>query len=264
MKNQSFHPRKIRIQETQKPSYDELKTRTINALNKLGQQKFSMEPGGYSLDNWMKGVNMLLDEFEKEVGEGRLPPAYLEKRRQLNDYISRPVLTSSMDEEISEYRRKIADINGGMASERARIASRVTGLKDERSRCSADLAHERSAISNQAATKNSDSIFRRLLGGSSKPAAKDPEIRAKELQSRLDTLSSEIVEQQKLLRSIDEPSAESPYLAEWNELGSLQTRLDSLEGARLEKVHLVREREEITASIANEISTMSPPEPKPA
>ena len=256
MKNQSFHPRKIRIQETPKLGYDELKTRTINALNKLGQQRFSTESGGYSLDNWVRGVNMLLDEFEEEVGEGRLSPAYLEKRRQLNDYMSRPVSTASMDEEISEARRKAADIDARMSSERARIASEVANLRKEQSRCSEELSREQEISSRQDAARSSRSVFRRLFGGKSKPAAKDPETQVKELQSRLDTLSGEIVEQQKQLELIDKRSTGSPYSSEWEELGSLQARVEALEGERAQKVQQVKEREEIAASFAKEISTM--------
>jgi chromosome segregation ATPase len=264
MKNQSFHPRKIRIQETPKPSYDELKTRTVNALNKLGQQTFSTESGGYSLDNWVRGVNLLLDGFEEEVGKERLSPAYLEKRRLLNDSVSRPVSTSSIDEEISDLRRKIANLDGKMSSERTGIASRLSDLRDEQSRCAAELAQEKDRVSSQEAAQNSDSIFRRLLRGKSKPAANEPETRTKELESKLVTLSSEILEQQKLLKSVDQSPAESPLAEVWNELKSLQARLDALEGERLQMVQLVKEREEITASMANEISAMTPSEPKPS
>ena len=63
--------------------YNQLKTRTIIALDKLGHQKFSSEPGGYSLENWMKGVNLLLDDFEEKMGAARLPSAYAERRREL-------------------------------------------------------------------------------------------------------------------------------------------------------------------------------------
>ena len=264
MKNQSFHPRKIRLQETRKPNYDELKARTINALNKLGQQKFSTESGGYSLDNWVKGVNMLLDEFEEEVGRGWLTPVYLERRRQLNDDLSNPVSTSSLDEEISDLRQKVADAKGRIDSERARIASKVTDLKDEQSRCSAELAREQSRVASGEAVQNSDSIFRRLLRGNPKPAATDPEMRVKELQSRFDAISSEILDQQRLLKSIDQLPVESPLAETWNELQSSQASLDVLEVDRLRIVHFDKEREEITTLIAEAISTMPPVDPKPA
>ena len=260
MKNQSFHPRKIRIQDTQRPSFEELKARTINALNKLGQQKFSAEPGGYSLDNWIRGVNILLDEFEKEAGRERLSPAYLEARRQLNMRVSEPVSTSSIDGEISELRRKSTEVEGRIEAARAQVASRLAGLKDEESRRSEELASERDRISSQAAAQNSGSIFKRLLGGN-KQVAKDSGDRIDELQSRLDALPGEMAEQQRLLGSIDKRSAESPCSSEWNELESLQARLEVLEGERLAMVQLVKEREEIAGSIAKEISTMGPSEP---
>lgn len=263
MKNQSFHPRKIRIQETPKLDYEQLKARTINALNKLGQQKFSDEPGGYSLENWTKGTNVLLDEFERKIGDGRLTSEYVARRRELDDYLSRPVSTSSMDERISGIRKNIADVENAIDEERNRVSSKISNLKDEEARCSEELAQEKRRISELTTAQSSDSFFKRLLGGNTKASTKNSESKVKELQSRLDAFPGEILEQQRLFKSIDQP-AESPLAEKWKELESLQTSLKALEREKLEKTQLVKERQEITASLADAISRMHAPEPNPA
>jgi len=258
MKHQSFHQRKIRIPETPKLDYDQLKSRTIIALNRLGQQKFSTEPGGYSLENWIRGVNILLDEFEEKMGAGKLSPDYLGKRRELKDLFSRPISTSSIDRGISDLIRSTADVEGRITEGRARLVSRVAELKSEQGRCSAELVREQEMIPGLATDQSSGSFLKRLFNGNSKTPVKDSGTKVKELESRLDVLSNEILGQQKLLKLVDQHSPESPFAEEWKALGSLQTRLEALESERLGMVQLVKEREEITSSIADTISRIPP------
>jgi hypothetical protein len=258
MKNQSFHQRKIRMEETPKLDTAQLKSRTIIALNRLGQQKFSNEPGGYSLENWVRGVNILLDDFEEKMGKGRLSPDYLEKRREMNDLLSEPVSTSSIDESISDLKRDAAGAEGRITEGRARLVSRVAELKSEQDDRSAELVRERERIAIRATDQRSGSLLKRLFKGNPKTSARDPGITVKEIESRLDVLSSEIIEQQKLLKLIDRHSPDSPFAEEWKTLESLQTRLDALDSDRLEKLQLVKEREEITSLIASTISEIPP------
>jgi len=256
MKNQSFHQRKIRVQETPKLDYDQLKSRTIIALNRLGQQKLSNEPGGYSLENWAKGVNILLDDFEEKMDEGKLSTDYIEKRRELNDYLSKPVSTSSIDKSISDLKQNAADAEGRIADGRARLVSKVAELKREQDSCSDELTRERERIASQATEQGSGSLLKRLFKGNSKNPTKVSGATVKELQTRLDALSNEMLEQQKLLRLADRRSPDSPLAEDWKALESLQASLDALESERQEKVQLVKEREEMTSSIAATISGM--------
>lgn len=256
MKNRSFHQRKIRMPETPKLDFDQLKSRTIIALNKLGQQKLSAEPGGYALENWARGVNILLDEFEEKMGEERLSSDYVTKRRELNDRLSKPISTSSIDKSIYDLSQSAADVQGRIDAGRARLASRLVELKREQDDCSTKLVQEQKRVSSLAADQSSDSFLKRLFVGSSKTPARDSKV--KEPKSRLGVLSDEILGQQTLLNSIDRRSPESAFAEDWNALDSLQTRLEALECERLERVQLVKEREEITASIADTISTISP------
>jgi hypothetical protein len=256
MKNQPFHQRKIRIPETPKLDYDQLKSRTIISLNRLGQQKFSAELGGYSLENWVRGVNMLLDEFEEKMGVGRLTPDYVEKRRELNDLFSRPISTSSIDRSISDLKQNVADVEGRFAEGRAQLVSRIAELEREQDSCSAELVQEQERIPSLATDQSSGSFLKRLFIGNSKTPAKDSGTKVKELESRLGVLSNETLGQKKLLKLVDRHSPDSPFAEEWKALESLQARLEALESERLDRVQLVKEREEITSSIANTISRM--------
>jgi uncharacterized protein YukE len=260
MKKQEFRQYKTRSSRTARQEYEELKTRTIAALDKLGHQKFSAESGGYSLENWTKGVNLLLDEFEKKVGATKLPPEYAEKRREMNDLLSKPVDVSSIDEKISELEEAEAEASRKIDEARTLTSSRIEGLQSELATCSADLEEEKGRLSDAAAGQRSESFFRRLFGGDSKSTANASEEKVKELESKLSTLTNEILEQQKSLRSIDQRSSESPCAEEWEKLESLRVRLEQMEGEKLDREQLVREREEITASIADAISKIPPSE----
>ena len=253
MKNQSFHQRKIRIQETPELDFDQLKARTINALNKLGQQKFSTEPGGYALENWIKGVNVLLDEFEEKVGTAKLSQEYLASRRELNECLSKPIPISSIDEDLSELGAKISGIESKIEAERVLIVSKISALKAEQAKYSAELERERRRDAEAAAVQNNDSFFNRLLGRNKAPTI-DPENRIRELESKLAVLPNEVLEQQKQLKMIDLRSPESQFAEEWVQLESMQTRLKELEKEKLDKIQLVKERAEVTGSIANAIS----------
>ena len=253
MKRQSFHQRKIRIQETPNLDLGELKARTINALNKLGQQRFSTEPGGYAFESWIRGVNFLLDGFEEKAGAGRLSPEYLARRRELSDRLSRPIATSSLDEDVAELRAGISDIERRVEAERGLMVSKISELKAEQTSNSAELERERRRVAGAAEAQGADSFIGRLLGRSKVPAG-DPEDRTKEFESRVALLSQEVLEKQRQLKMVDRRSPESPLAGEWKRLESMQNRLKELEEERLDRVQMVKERAEYTASMADAVS----------
>ena len=253
MKHRSFHQRKIRIQEAPELDFGELKARTINALNKLGQQRFSAEPGGYALENWVKGVNVLLDEFEEKAGAARLSQEYLTRRHELNDRLSRPVSISSIDEAMAELRASISEIEGKVEAERALIVSKISELKREETRQSDELERERRRVSDAAAAQRNSSLVNRLFGRN-KAQTDELEGRVRELESRLAALPDEVLELQRQLRMIDVRSPGSKFAEEWDRLESMQGRLEELEKERLDRTQLVRERAEATGSVADAIS----------
>ena len=255
MKNQPFHQRKIRIQETPALDLLQLKARTTNALGKLGQQKLSAEPGGYAIENWARGVNVLLDEFEEKAGAQRLSPEYLARRQELNELLSHPVPVQSLDREESELSRGVSEIESRIEAERAQIASRLSGLKAEQARCSDELEMERTRAAAAAAEQGANSRLGRLFGR--KAQTKRPESRIGELESRLAALPGEVQEQRRLLGLVDSRSPESRFASEWTQLESMQARLEELQKERLDRTQLVKERVEATGAIADAISRIS-------
>jgi hypothetical protein len=258
VKGQSYHQRKIRIPETPKLDYEELKARTIAALHKLGQQKFSEEPGGYSLDNWTKGVNVLLDDFEEKIGEAKLSPEYVQRRRFLTEFVAKQVDVSRIDSEISELRLDMGDIQGKLDESRAGISSKIDELKKQQSNYSEELAREQRRLETEPPEQNSGSFLRRLFRAKTPTPVEESRAEIEDLESKLRVLPDQILEQQKLLRSIDEHSPGSPMLEEWQELEALRAKAAAMEAERAERVELVKERAELTTSIAEAISALSP------
>jgi hypothetical protein len=248
---------KLKYSEPTQLDDNQLKARTIIALDKLGHQKFSAESGGYSLESWVRGVGLLLDEFEAKIGEARLPSGYVEQRRLLTDYLHRPIDTSAIDNRMSDLKQKEAEVVRKLGEERARTESRIDELQDELARCSSELEKEKARSVKGAAPERSRSFFGRLFGRTPASASKDPQNRFKESETRLQFLSGEIAEQRKILKSIEQRSPTSPLAEDWKTLESLQTKVRELEDERLERIQLVKEREEITTSIADIISGIS-------
>ena len=258
MKGQSFHPRKIKLSETPKLDYDELKARTVTALHKLGEQRFSEEPGGYSLENWMKGVNVLLDDFEEKIGASNLSSEYMDRRRLLTEFVSKPVDVSSIDAEASELSKKMAAIESKLDESRAQIHAKIDGLKKEQSTYSEELAQEQKKLVEQPGEENSGSFLKRLFRRNSRAPVEDYQAKIDELESKLHVLPDQILEQQKLMRSINEHLPDSPLANEWKELEEMRVRFATIESERMERVELVKERAELTASVAQAKSEISP------
>ena len=253
MKNHTFHQRKIRVQENPELDFDQLKARTVNALNKLGHQKFSSEPGGYALENWVRGVNVLLDEFEGKAGATRLTLEYKARRQGLNDYLSKPASTSSIDAEISELGANISDIEGRIEAERVSITSRISELKVDQARLLSELERERRRVGNTTAEQQTNSYITRLFMRKKSPT-RNPENRISELESKVAILPNEILDQQRQLKTLDLHSPESPFAEDWKQLDSMRSRMKDMENEKLDKIQLVKERAELTGPIADAIS----------
>ena len=239
------------------PDYEQFKARTIIALNKLGHQRLSSEPGGYSLENWIKGVNLLLDDFEEKMGPVKLPLEFVERRRELSYWLSKPVDLTSIDRSISEFVLSEEEIRKKLQDTRRKSSSRIEELRTEQAARTAELEEEKERLS-ISVPEQRPSVFRRLFGDNTTHSVDTAESRVEDLESKLRVLSSAMLEEQKSLKSFDQHSSESPWAEEWRRLETLEARRKELEDERLEKLQLVKEREELTASIASLISGISP------
>lgn len=234
-----------------------LKNRTIIALGRLGQQKFSPEPGGYSLENWTKVVNLLLDDFEKRLGTENLTSEYVQKRRELTSWLSRPIDLTSIDGDISATRSNEDEIKRKLREVKIQTSSKIVHLKDELNKRSDLLEEKRAKLSSgQDMGQRSGSLLKRLFGREPSSSA-SALIEVEQLESDIQALSDEVLKQEKDLKSIERHPFESPWADDWKELVSLQTRLKGLEMERSEKLQLANEREELTTAIANAIVRIS-------
>ena len=246
---------KVRYSEPTRLDIEQLKSRTITALERLGHQRFTSEPGGYSLENWMKGVSLLLDDFENTIGTEKLPLEYVERRRELTSWLSRPVDVSAIDDCISTVKLEKNEVMLKIDETRAQFSSRIVGLQDELARRSVELEEKKEQLTPSEGTgQRSESLFRRLFGRSAGPSLEDAAQDIKELEAEIRLLTDEMVKEQKTLKSIDRHPSESPCAEEWKKLQSLQTKLEGLETEKSEKLQLAKEREELTASIADTIA----------
>jgi len=255
MKGQEFRNYKQSLSETSEAHLNQLKARTVIALNRLGHQKFFDEPGSYSLENWMKGVNILLDDFEDKMGTEHLTQEYLKKRRELTERLSRPIDVSSIGRSISELRQEEGEILRKFHEEGAKTASKIDELKEELARVSAELEEEKERLSSAVEEQDSRSYLGRLFGKSSTPAADAAEDKVGELESRLQVLQGELLEQHRHAKSVEQHS-EPPWADDWGRLESLRGEKKGLENERVARVQHTKEREEATGSIANAISAI--------
>ena len=244
------------ISAPQEPDYNDLKMKTIAVLERLGDQKFS-ESGAYSLENWTKGVCLLLDEFEERMGAQYLTPEYSASRRQLVDRLATHVDLTSIDGSIFELRGEIAETTNKIDAARKHVIARIREIQKEVSADTVELdgAKRRLSVASQQRPSRFGRLFRRDPGHSTQ----DSGAHLKELESTLKSLNAEMLEQKEVLRSIDRRAPGSPVTNDWNRLDSMEARLRDLEGEREERAQLVNERRELTASIASEISKISAP-----
>jgi hypothetical protein len=171
-RKQEFHKHKIKLSEENHTDFSTLKERMTLALEKLGNQKFSPEPGGYSFSNWLTSFNMLLDDFEQKVGTGNLPKDYYDSRQRLTAELLKPIDTSEIDAEIGKAESEIvsmefeiARLTGELSSNRERerkANSEVNALKRERADSEKELVN---AIKDLDAAKKKQKLFARLFSG---------------------------------------------------------------------------------------------------
>ncbi len=273
-RKQEFHEHNVRRSGVgaARPDLRQLKERVIIALDRLGHQRFSTEPGGYGLENWMKNFRLLLDDFEEDVGRANLPIEYAERRVELTATLSKPIDTSSIDMEIDGFKREEEEWTKRIEGERARLNGKIEALKSEQAGTSREVAELRRRLAEEDSSgkkKNGERhpkpFFKRLLGSRTEPGpAESAAARLKELESSLESLQGQIVAQQRIRGLLNErdASSDSPYAEEWRKLESLRTGLQKLESVRRDMVQLTVEREKVSSAIAVLVSGISLGGPK--
>ena len=113
-KKQEFHShRRAHFQDSERYDPEEVRARTILALDKLGHQVLSTEPGGYDFRAWMKSLNSLLDDFQEKMGTDRITDEF---RARLHEAVLSLVPSSSQ-----EIEQEVEKLNQEEAATRAAL-----------------------------------------------------------------------------------------------------------------------------------------------
>ncbi len=280
-KKQDFHRHKLRPAEENNKDLSALRERTVVSLLHLGEQRFSSEPGGYSFENWMKSFNLLLDDFEDQVGTQNLPKSYFDRRFELTSALVKSknapseleLDVSKLREEHNRITREIA-----MVYDRQKIEHEISdrkekiGLLENEKAQAIELLED--AKSNVAQKKkqiaDSKKLLRRFFGTSSqgdKTPLQTLEARVVDMERKVELVEKKIMEQKKKIEpyekdmenSFSSDSKEVPLVDLQNQLNSIRSKLEELELGQTEKSQLLEERLEITSKMKEEISRLDLP-----
>ena len=114
-KKQEYHMHRGHFHEEEQVSPEQVRARTVLALDRLGHQVLSTEPGGYDLEAWVRSLNSLLDDFEEKIGEEKVTDEF----RKAREGALAPLLSRSVSGDVDSEIRKLVDEE---ADQRARLS----------------------------------------------------------------------------------------------------------------------------------------------
>lgn len=266
-KKQEFHTHKVKFTAEEHLDFEQMKSRVTVALDKLGHQVFSVEPGGYSFHNWMTSFNLLLDDFEEKVGPTNLPKEYFDARLKLTADLVKPAETEDIDWEIQNLETEIESVKLHLSEytkqanqkkeNRRETASKIEQLKREQE----DLEEKITKASKEFdKAKRKQSFFSRVLASSNNPQLESA-------KKNVDTLKSRKGEVETNLERLQTDQEDSGGNFE-HELRVLEEKLRTLQQSEAEFVakkneisQLVGRRIETTTALAKVISSLKLDEP---
>ena len=247
-----------------------MKTRVVSALDHLGHQTLSNEPGGYDLQSWVKSLNLLLDDFQDKVGPSKLPPEYYAKRSELAEELFKQLDVAKIDGEIETLRREAEEKKDTIEKERQRITDRIAAIGSEKNKDAQALEDARREARELEERRASSSFFSRLLGRNRDSSDAAQRLVAK-LEADLKGLETEMATQQASLDSLAPAGVSQDAGSETSlphRLYEIQARLTELGVQREQKMQLSQERESLTTEFAKMISGVpgagTPAEGQPA
>ena len=283
-RKQEYHRHKLKYVEQEPVDFEHLKTRTTASLQKLGQQVFSTEPGGYSFQDWMKSFNFLLDDFEEKVGASNLPKEYPQRRLELTNDLLKLVDTPEIDSELERIRKEQEELNNGILKrdlerkraaeeERRKMSSEIDVLRKQQRECAAEIEVAKVSLEEKKKSKksssSSSSFFRKLFSSKKSPDPNSMEgitIKIKDLEEKVKNAEEQIVKLQEERNSSNAKTDSSQSTLETEEervkLDSLKAELDSLQAKKAERLQLAEKRVEITGAMSAIISGMNSQQPK--
>jgi hypothetical protein len=246
-KKQEYHIHKrAHFQETERPDAEEVRKRTILALERLGHQVLSSEPGGYDLEDWMRNINALLDDFGEKVGDGFAGEEFRARRQQALSGLAPSSSATEIDSEIEKVTQEEVTASAAVGEAENMASAKLVSLREERDACVKELKEERERLSELKA-KQSRQLFSRLLR--SGPSTAEAEKSVAQLESKLEGLEREI-ERRRRVRS------DPAYIEAEKRFEAARGRLLELQTSRQGLLQLAQEREAATQALSEMISSL--------
>lgn len=254
-KNEFRGKRRVSPASSQEVPKEEVRRRTLEALEHLGHQRFTKEDGGYDLHRWLKGLKTLLDDFEEKVGISSLSEDYIAKRKAVEEEFSKGHDTSQIEAQIEEVRKEETEIRAKLKEESDRIASRLSAIGGEKTNKAQELEQERKKLQSLEQERRSISFFSRLVGKSG-PSLEPQQKRVRDLEDGLKMLEEETANLQTVRKSLEGTGVVQGGIYEdlWKRLESLEKKTVELSEARETRVQLIEERAKATQELKNVIS----------
>jgi hypothetical protein len=259
-KKQDFHShRRAHLQETEQLDPEQVRARTTLALDRLGHQVLSTDPGGYDLEAWMRNLNLLLDDFEEKVGADRITAEFRERRRAALLPFAQPSATRDVDSEIEKLIKEETAAKEALAELGRKAAAKLATLREERDECEKELKLAKENLVELKEAKQSRPFFSRLIGTA--PSTEKAEAAVSQLEAKLSKLGNEIDSHRKARSArvggaLADGVSANPSLEAEQKLETAQKRLDELQSDKQVKLQLSRERETATKAISETIASM--------
>ena len=255
-KKQDYHHKKAHFREEVRLDPEEVRSRTMTALDKLGHQVISTEPGGYDLAAWTKSVDALLHDFQEKVGPRSITDEFRARCQEILASLSTRGSSSDFDREIENLNREEATERAALAEFERKEAARRASLRLERDNRAKELKQEQEKLDDLKKARKSRSFLSKALN--SGPSTARAEAKIAELQSKLKSLEEEIdlpmrsgSDADKGGRSDDRAKAETVQ-----RLADVERRLADVTSAKQRSLQLLEAREVATKEISDMISFM--------
>ena len=250
-KKQEYHEHRYHSPEAGSPGdQGTLKDRTLRSLDRLGHQAFV--PGsGYGMENWMKSLNFLLEDFEARAAEElTLPESYLARRSEVLTALSKPPEAPELDAEIAGAREAEVKVLKALGNREASyFGSTRSDLNRRKDGVSAELDAERAAIAKIKAQPRPNRLFQRFLG-EKPPSTAGKEANAARLEKEVAEIDAEIAALEAEEFLFDEGR---------RQLEVARDNLSKLEARKAERLQFSVEREAAAKALAEEIGKLPLP-----
>lgn len=257
-KKQEYHVhRRAHIQETERHDPEEVRKRTILTLDRLGHQVLSSEPGGYDLEDWMRSLNALLDDFREKVGDGINGDEFSARSQQALSGLVPSSSAKEIDSEIEKLSREEAAASAAVEEAQKTASARLTSLREERDACGKELKTQKERLAEIREARQSRQFFSRILRAG--PSTGEAETSVAELESKLKRLEDDIERLRKARSAAGgggSGEGDPAYLEAQQRFEAARSGLLDLQSTRQNLMQLAREREAATQTLSEMISAL--------